>query len=85
MSQAFDTKFAPAFLTIPLRPLFYPPRQGDNFMTKVFAAAAQGCTAALVAAILSAMCEPLVNRLCLGLFKVKGMSRQAAESRRRSA
>ena len=31
-------------------------------MTKVFAAAAQGCTAALVAAILSAMCEPLVNR-----------------------
>ena len=52
-------------------------------MTKVFAAAAQGCTAALVAAILSAMCEPLVNRLCLGLFK--GMSRQAAESRRRSA
>ncbi|CAJ1348281.1 unnamed protein product, partial [Effrenium voratum] len=37
--------------------------QGDNFMTKVFAAAAQGCTAALVAAILSAMCEPLVNRL----------------------
>ncbi|CAJ1406667.1 unnamed protein product [Effrenium voratum] len=39
------------------------PQLGDNFMTKVFAAAAQGCTAALVAAILSAMCEPLVNRL----------------------
>ncbi|CAJ1398431.1 unnamed protein product [Effrenium voratum] len=35
----------------------------EGFMTKVFAAAAQGCTAALVAAILSAMCEPLVNRL----------------------
>lgn len=36
---------------------------GENFFTKVFAAAAQGCTAAFVAAILSAMCEPLVNRL----------------------
>ncbi|CAK9005769.1 unnamed protein product [Durusdinium trenchii] len=37
--------------------------EGDNFFSKVFAAAAQGCTAAFVAAILSAMCEPLVNRL----------------------
>jgi len=35
----------------------------ENFLSKVFAAAAQGCTAAFVAAILSAMCEPLVNRL----------------------
>jgi len=35
----------------------------DSFMTKVFAAAAQGATAAFVAAILSAVCEPLVNRL----------------------
>ncbi|CAJ1398432.1 unnamed protein product [Effrenium voratum] len=35
----------------------------DSFFTKVFAAAAQGCTAALVAAILSACAEPLVNRL----------------------
>eukprot|EP00435_Cladocopium_sp_Y103_P057267 s66_g19.t1 len=33
--------------------------EGDNFFSKVFAAAAQGCTAAFVAAILSAMCEPL--------------------------
>ncbi|CAE7614492.1 Cacna1s, partial [Symbiodinium sp. CCMP2456] len=39
------------------------PADEGGFMTKVFAAAAQGCTAALVAAILSAMCEPLVNRL----------------------
>jgi len=39
------------------------PEEGDNFFSKVFAAAAQGCTAAFVAAILSAMCEPLVNRL----------------------
>ncbi|CAE7836442.1 unnamed protein product, partial [Symbiodinium necroappetens] len=39
------------------------PAEEGGFMTKVFAAAAQGCTAALVAAILSAMCEPLVNRL----------------------
>ena len=38
------------------------PADEGGFMTKVFAAAAQGCTAALVAAILSAMCEPLVNR-----------------------
>jgi len=35
----------------------------DGFMTKVFAAAAQGATAAFVAAILSAVCEPVVNRL----------------------
>jgi len=34
-----------------------------GFATKVFAAAAQGMTAAIVAAILSAICEPLVNRL----------------------
>ncbi|CAE7198928.1 unnamed protein product [Symbiodinium sp. CCMP2592] len=40
-----------------------PPEDASAFFTKVFAAAAQGCTAALVAAILSAMCEPLVNRL----------------------
>ncbi|CAK9005771.1 unnamed protein product [Durusdinium trenchii] len=32
-------------------------------LKQVFAAAAQGCTAAFIAAILSAMCEPLVNRL----------------------
>jgi len=32
-------------------------------LTKVFAAAAQGATAAIVAALLSAVCEPLVNRL----------------------
>merc|ERR1719499_2477963 len=32
-------------------------------MTKVFAAAAQGMTAAMVAALLSAVCEPVVNRL----------------------
>ena len=38
------------------------PEEEGGFFTKVFAAAAQGCTAALVAAILSAMCEPLVNR-----------------------
>jgi len=35
----------------------------EGFFTKVFAAAAQGATAAMVAAILSAICEPLVNRL----------------------
>jgi len=34
-----------------------------NFFSKVFAAGAQGATAAFVAAILSAMAEPLVNRL----------------------
>ncbi|CAJ1398430.1 unnamed protein product [Effrenium voratum] len=34
-----------------------------TFFTKVFAAGAQGATAAFVAAILSAMAEPLVNRL----------------------
>eukprot|EP00434_Breviolum_minutum_P014819 symbB.v1.2.013067.t1/scaffold907.1/size153227/12 len=37
--------------------------ESGTFFTKVFAAAAQGCTAALIAAVLSAMCEPLVNRL----------------------
>jgi len=36
---------------------------GPSFFTKVFAAAAQGMTAAVVAALLSAVCEPLVNRL----------------------
>ncbi|CAK9004693.1 unnamed protein product [Durusdinium trenchii] len=36
---------------------------GANFFSKVFAAGAQGATAAFVAAILSAICEPLVNRL----------------------
>ncbi|CAE7319846.1 POLD1 [Symbiodinium sp. CCMP2456] len=40
-----------------------PQHEDAGFFTKVFAAAAQGCTAALVAAVLSAMCEPLVNRL----------------------
>eukprot|EP00425_Heterocapsa_triquetra_P021761 CAMPEP_0195154408 /NCGR_PEP_ID=MMETSP0448-20130528/183637_1 /TAXON_ID=66468 /ORGANISM="Heterocapsa triquestra, Strain CCMP 448" /LENGTH=302 /DNA_ID=CAMNT_0040193181 /DNA_START=58 /DNA_END=966 /DNA_ORIENTATION=- len=35
----------------------------SGFMTKVFAAAAQGATAATVAAILSACTEPVVNRL----------------------
>lgn len=34
-----------------------------GFATKVFAAAAQGATAATVAAVLSAMTEPMVNRL----------------------
>jgi len=34
-----------------------------SFFSKVFAAGAQGATAAFVAAILSAMAEPLVNRL----------------------
>lgn len=34
-----------------------------NFMTKVVGAAAQGMTAAFVAAILSAVTEPIVNRL----------------------
>lgn len=34
-----------------------------NFFSKVFAAAAQGATAAAVAAVLSACTEPLVNRL----------------------
>jgi len=46
---------------------------GDTFFTKVFAAAAQGCTAAFVAAILSAMSEPVVNRLL-----VKRMTASAA-------
>mmetsp|Transcript_37322 Transcript_37322/g.66522 ORF Transcript_37322/g.66522 Transcript_37322/m.66522 type:complete len:351 (+) Transcript_37322:53-1105(+) len=36
---------------------------GASFFSKVFAAGAQGATAAFVAAILSAVCEPLVNRL----------------------
>jgi len=39
-----------------------PPPQ-SNFMGKVIGAAAQGATAAMVAAILSAVTEPLVNRL----------------------
>eukprot|EP00435_Cladocopium_sp_Y103_P057582 s66_g19.t2 len=46
------------------------PEEGDNFFSKVFAAAAQGCTAAFVAAILSAMCEPLGF---LGCFIVDDM------------
>merc|ERR1719229_1407704 len=37
--------------------------EGPNFMTKVVSAAAQGATAATVAALLSAVTEPLVNRL----------------------
>merc|ERR1719229_1436178 len=37
--------------------------EGPNFVTKVVSAAAQGATAATVAALLSAVTEPLVNRL----------------------
>ncbi|CAK0867325.1 unnamed protein product, partial [Prorocentrum cordatum] len=40
-----------------------PEPEGGGFMTKVIGAAAQGATAAFVAAILSAVTEPLVNRL----------------------
>jgi len=40
-----------------------PEPEENGFLTKVIGAAAQGATAALVAAILSAMTEPLVNRL----------------------
>jgi len=40
-----------------------PADPGPNFMGKVVGAAAQGATAAMVAALLSAMTEPLVNRL----------------------
>ena len=41
-----------------------PAEAGDvNMVAKVVAAAAQGATAATVAAILSACCEPIVNRL----------------------
>lgn len=39
------------------------PQKPDGFMTKVFAAAAQGATAAMIAALLSAVSEPIVNRL----------------------
>jgi len=39
------------------------PSATSNFMGKVIGAAAQGATAAMVAAILSAVTEPLVNRL----------------------
>jgi len=45
-------------------------------MTKVFAAAAQGATAAFIAAILSAVCEPVVNRL---LVKRMTISQAMAE------
>jgi hypothetical protein len=37
--------------------------EAPNFMGKVIGAAAQGATAAIIAAMLSAMTEPLVNRL----------------------
>lgn len=40
-----------------------PEPEENGFLTKVIGAAAQGATAAFVAAILSAMTEPLVNRL----------------------
>lgn len=40
-----------------------PEPEEAGFMTKVIGAAAQGATAAFVAAILSAVTEPLVNRL----------------------
>jgi len=40
-----------------------PAEESSAFFSKVFAAAAQGMTAALVAAMLSAVCEPVVNRL----------------------
>merc|ERR1719192_3207769 len=39
------------------------PAPTQNFFGKVIGAAAQGATAAMVAALLSAMTEPLVNRL----------------------
>mmetsp|Transcript_70733 Transcript_70733/g.160653 ORF Transcript_70733/g.160653 Transcript_70733/m.160653 type:complete len:337 (+) Transcript_70733:68-1078(+) len=47
----------------------------DGFLTKVIGAAAQGATAAMVAAILSACTEPVVNRLL-----VKRMTFSAAMS-----
>merc|ERR1719187_1003754 len=37
--------------------------EGPSFVTKVVGAAAQGMTAATIAAILSAVTEPIVNRL----------------------
>jgi len=40
-----------------------PAPERPSFMGKVIGAAAQGATAAMVAALLSAMTEPLVNRL----------------------
>jgi len=40
-----------------------PPPAENGFFTKVVAAAVQGATAAVVAAILSAVSEPIVNRL----------------------
>jgi hypothetical protein len=40
-----------------------PEPEEASFMTKVIGAAAQGATAAFVAAILSAVTEPIVNRL----------------------
>jgi hypothetical protein len=39
------------------------PEEESSFMTKVIGAAAQGATAAFVAAMLSAVTEPIVNRL----------------------
>merc|ERR1719464_2407899 len=40
-----------------------PPPEDAGFVTKVFSAAVQGATAAMVAAVLSACTEPIVNRL----------------------
>jgi len=50
---------APGLTQVPAPP---PPAE-KGFVTKVVAAAVQGMTAAIVAAMLSAMSEPIVNRL----------------------
>eukprot|EP00448_Togula_jolla_P017270 CAMPEP_0170591660 /NCGR_PEP_ID=MMETSP0224-20130122/12518_1 /TAXON_ID=285029 /ORGANISM="Togula jolla, Strain CCCM 725" /LENGTH=153 /DNA_ID=CAMNT_0010915531 /DNA_START=205 /DNA_END=663 /DNA_ORIENTATION=+ len=53
---------APAVAEVPAPAETVPPAD-KGFVTKIVSAAAQGCTAATVAAILSAFTEPLVNRL----------------------
>lgn len=47
-----------------------PEPEEAGFMTKVIGAAAQGATAAFVAAILSAVTEPIVNRLLVKRMKL---------------
>eukprot|EP00448_Togula_jolla_P023839 CAMPEP_0170592260 /NCGR_PEP_ID=MMETSP0224-20130122/12833_1 /TAXON_ID=285029 /ORGANISM="Togula jolla, Strain CCCM 725" /LENGTH=166 /DNA_ID=CAMNT_0010916161 /DNA_START=49 /DNA_END=546 /DNA_ORIENTATION=+ len=56
------SNLAPAVAEVPAAAAPGPPAE-KGFMTKIVSAAAQGCTAATVAAILSAFTEPLVNRL----------------------
>eukprot|EP00448_Togula_jolla_P023100 CAMPEP_0170591238 /NCGR_PEP_ID=MMETSP0224-20130122/12296_1 /TAXON_ID=285029 /ORGANISM="Togula jolla, Strain CCCM 725" /LENGTH=199 /DNA_ID=CAMNT_0010915087 /DNA_START=60 /DNA_END=655 /DNA_ORIENTATION=- len=62
LSSLWNLAPAVAEVPAPAGTVSAPPAD-KGFMTKIVSAAAQGCTAATVAAILSAFTEPLVNRL----------------------